>query len=276
MSQNDMPPAEAVVPIEQMRIDGIQGLPLAAQPLVPVNKMLQTSVLQLPASFAEHQNYSSAFAPLQTMQGDVEAVALQNPEQTSMSLKICGLFEVCDLFGRDGDNYKDAVHHANDAAKECKLAEYKYKAEVLPQLSKDNKEMQMHRDDLTAGITKELEKDRTASALKWAENNKEMLAISVNHQQNVIVAMSNHVVNLKKLDNDKDNINVEKEKIELEKMKIELEMMKLRNSSEPARRNTHRGGRRRERGRHQPQSQPIVEEVEGSDAIVEEVEDTDR
>ncbi|KAH7696308.1 hypothetical protein AAVH_36623 [Aphelenchoides avenae] len=262
MSDNDLPLSQAVVPIEQMQIDGIQGLPLAAQPLVPVNKMLQTSVLQLPASFAEHQNYSLAFAPLQAMHGDVEewscrrwikpACRLEGPV-SSASLK---------SVTSSGD-YKEGVQHRNDASKECKLAEFKYKAEVQPQLSKDNLELQKHRDDLTAQLTESLEKDRTASALKWADDTKQMLSIGVNHQQNVMIALSNHVLGLKKLELEKDNIS-------LEKKKIDLEMMKLKNKREPGLKRlqlkkTHRGGRDRVRGRHTTQSQPIVEEMEDSE-----------
>ncbi|KAH7708509.1 hypothetical protein AAVH_24231 [Aphelenchoides avenae] len=135
MSSNDLPLSSAVatieqmqVPAEQMQIDGIQGLPLAAQTLVPENNMLEAPMFHLPASLAEQPNYTSVFAPLQTMQATVEAVTLQSPESHSTSIKVCGgLLESYDYVGPDSDNYKDVMQHMNEAAKECKQAEIKTK-----------------------------------------------------------------------------------------------------------------------------------------------------
>lgn len=99
--------------------------------------VLPTSSLQM--------NSEAVFGQLHTTDPTVAPVQLQNAEMAEGSLSVFGFRW---HYGRNNGHYNSTVRHRNDVAKHSKDAEIKFKTEA----SKDNTEMQMHRDKLVANL----------------------------------------------------------------------------------------------------------------------------
>ncbi|KAH7696236.1 hypothetical protein AAVH_36695 [Aphelenchoides avenae] len=137
-------------------------------------------------------------------------------------------------YGRNNGHYNSTVRHRNDVAKHSKDAEIKFKTEA----SKDNTEMQMHRDKLVAN----LESSRQAAVDKLTNN-------VMDHRERMFGRMCDHLLAMKKLDLEQQQENNYHER----------KLKRLQPKKK------HCGGRQGRRRRPHSSSQPIVEEVDESE-----------